>query len=51
MPHIAVVTFDLDNTLWDVDAVIRNAERVTRQWFDARVPELNATLEIGRAHV
>ena len=30
MPRIEVVTFDLDNTLWDVDAVIRNAERVTR---------------------
>jgi FMN hydrolase / 5-amino-6-(5-phospho-D-ribitylamino)uracil phosphatase len=45
MARIAVVTFDLDNTLWDVDAVIRNAERVTRQWFDARIPELNATLK------
>ena len=45
MARIDVVTFDLDNTLWDVDAVIRNAERVTRQWFDARIPELYATLE------
>jgi FMN hydrolase / 5-amino-6-(5-phospho-D-ribitylamino)uracil phosphatase len=45
MPRIVVVTFDLDNTLWDVDAVIRNAERVTRQWFDVRVPELYATLK------
>jgi len=44
MSRIAVVTFDLDNTLWDVDAVIRTAERVTRQWFDTHVPELNATL-------
>jgi len=44
MSRIVVVTFDLDNTLWDVDEVIRNAERVTRQWFDARVPELYATL-------
>jgi FMN hydrolase / 5-amino-6-(5-phospho-D-ribitylamino)uracil phosphatase len=42
--RIAVVTFDLDNTLWDVDAVIRNAERVTKHWFDTHVPELNATL-------
>ena len=45
MAKIDVVTFDLDNTLWDVDAVIRNAERVTRQWFDERIPELNATLK------
>lgn len=44
MSRIAVVTFDLDNTLWNVDDVIRNAERVTRQWFDQRIPELNATL-------
>lgn len=45
MGQIVVVTFDLDNTLWDVDEVIRNAERVTRQWFDVNVPELYATLE------
>ena len=45
MGRIVVVTFDLDNTLWDVDEVIRNAERVTRQWFDANVPELYATLK------
>jgi FMN hydrolase / 5-amino-6-(5-phospho-D-ribitylamino)uracil phosphatase len=44
MSRIEVVTFDLDNTLWDVDSVIRNAERVTRSWFDVHVPELNATL-------
>ena len=44
MRRIEVVTFDLDNTLWDVDHVIRNAERVTRTWFDVHVPELNATL-------
>jgi len=44
MARIQVVTFDLDNTLWDVDSVIRNAERVTRSWFDVHVPELNATL-------
>jgi len=41
---IAVVTFDLDNTLWDIDGVIRNAERVTREWFDRHVPTLNARL-------
>jgi FMN hydrolase / 5-amino-6-(5-phospho-D-ribitylamino)uracil phosphatase len=44
MRRIEVVTFDLDNTLWNVDVVIRNAERVTRTWFDVHVPELNATL-------
>jgi putative hydrolase of the HAD superfamily len=44
MPRIEVVTFDLDNTLWDVDAVIRAAERTTRAWFDVHVPEMYATL-------
>jgi FMN hydrolase / 5-amino-6-(5-phospho-D-ribitylamino)uracil phosphatase len=40
MPALAVVTFDLDNTLWDVDGVIRNAERVTRAWFETNVPQV-----------
>jgi FMN hydrolase / 5-amino-6-(5-phospho-D-ribitylamino)uracil phosphatase len=38
---ITVVTFDLDNTLWDVEGVIEKAERVTRDWFDRHVPELH----------
>lgn len=41
MPKIVLVTFDLDNTLWDVDHVIVNAERETRAWFDAHAPEVN----------
>ncbi len=44
MSRIDVVTFDLDNTLWDVDSVIRSAERVTREWFDVHIPELYTTL-------
>jgi len=40
MSRLMVVTFDLDNTLWDVERVIRNAERVTREWFDTNVPEV-----------
>ena len=45
MPRIVVVTFDLDNTLWNVDDVIRNAELVTRRWFDTNVPELYTSLK------
>lgn len=45
MSRIAVVTFDLDNTLWNVDDVIRNAERVTREWFDVNAPELYSLLK------
>ncbi len=36
---IRLVTFDLDNTLWDVDTVIRRAEKETRNWIQPRVPE------------
>jgi putative hydrolase of the HAD superfamily len=40
--RIDLVTFDLDNTLWDVDSVIREAERVMRAWLAERVPSINA---------
>lgn len=36
---IRLVTFDLDNTLWAVDAVIRRAESALHDWLDQRVPE------------
>ena len=38
---IRLVTFDLDNTLWAVDAVIRRAESALNDWLDQRVPEYN----------
>ena len=38
---IRLVTFDLDNTLWAVDAVIRRAEGALNDWLDQRVPEYN----------
>lgn len=41
---IRLVTFDLDNTLWDINHVMREAERVTRAWFDTHVPEVNRQL-------
>ncbi|MCZ6709410.1 MAG: HAD family hydrolase, partial [Gammaproteobacteria bacterium] len=39
MPKLKVITFDLDNTLWDVEVVIVNAERQMRGWLDEHVPE------------
>ncbi len=39
MAGIKLVTFDLDNTLWNVETVITNAERRMRTWLDERVPE------------
>ena len=35
---IEVVTFDLDNTLWETDEVIRRAETAMRGWLVERVP-------------
>ena len=39
---IRLVTFDLDNTLWSVDVVIRRAEARMRDWLRPRVPEYDA---------
>ncbi len=36
---IKLITFDLDNTLWDVDSVIRAAEKDMVAWLEANVPE------------
>jgi len=36
--HIKAITFDLDNTLWDVDPVIEYAEEVLYQWLDSHTP-------------
>ena len=36
---IRLVTFDLDNTLWSVDGVIRLAESKTGEWLAERAPE------------
>ena len=36
---IRLVTFDLDNTLWNVDGVIRLAESKTREWLVERAPK------------
>lgn len=33
-----LVTFDLDNTLWDVDPVIVRAEYAMESWFEERFP-------------
>ncbi len=40
MPDVKLITFDLDNTLWDVDSVIRKAENSLRAWLLEEVPEV-----------
>jgi len=42
---IRLITFDLDNTLWDVGQVIRHAESTMNAWLDDRVPEYRRTLD------
>ena len=39
MPDIQLLTLDLDNTLWDVDAIIIKAEQDLRSWLTANAPE------------
>lgn len=36
---IKLVTFDLDNTLWNVETVVIGAERRMRDWLHQRVPD------------
>ena len=36
---IELVTFDLDNTLWETDSVIQRAELASREWMTRHVPE------------
>lgn len=38
--NIRLVTFDLDNTLWPVDAVIARAEQLTHDWLAEHHPEV-----------
>jgi HAD superfamily hydrolase (TIGR01549 family) len=42
VPRLKVITFDLDNTLWDVDRVIIRAERKMRSWLSKHVPEYDS---------
>jgi putative hydrolase of the HAD superfamily len=42
MPRIELITFDLDNTLWNVETVIGNAERRMRAWLTEQVPDFTA---------
>jgi HAD superfamily hydrolase (TIGR01549 family) len=42
MADVKLITFDLDNTLWDVDSVIRKAETSLRAWMLNEVPDVVA---------
>ncbi|GAA5131320.1 HAD family hydrolase [Alloalcanivorax gelatiniphagus] len=48
MTGLKLITFDLDNTLWPVDEVIRQAERVTSDWIADRHPDAARALTSER---
>ncbi len=45
---IKLITFDLDNTLWDINPIIVKAEQQLKQWVAEHVPEAVAKLERDR---
>lgn len=45
MAKLKLITFDLDNTLWPVDEVIRRAEAACQQWLQAHHPDAAAQLQ------
>ena len=44
MSGLKLITFDLDNTLWPVDEVIRQAEQQSSDWLHSRFPEADQHL-------
>lgn len=45
---IKLITFDLDNTLWEIDPVIVAAEKKMRLWIAEQLPEAVAHLEMDQ---
>lgn len=43
---IKLITFDLDNTLWNADPVLINAEKVLYQWLQENCPEMASRYSI-----
>jgi putative hydrolase of the HAD superfamily len=42
---IRLITFDLDNTLWDVEAIVVRAERVMHDWIAEHHPEFSGRID------
>lgn len=42
---IKLLTFDLDNTLWNVEAIVTRAEKVMRAWIRAHHPDFVASFD------
>lgn len=48
MAKIKLITFDLDNTLWPVDEVIRRAEQQCRTWIEDKHPDAAALMTVAK---
>ncbi|MGB2248265.1 MAG: HAD family hydrolase [Alcanivorax sediminis] len=48
MSKLKLITFDLDNTLWPVDEVIRHAEKTCSDWIADNHPDAAAALSAER---
>lgn len=44
---IKLITFDLDNTLWPVDQVIRRAESISADWLREKHPEVSVRFDLS----
>jgi len=44
---IKLITFDLDNTLWPVDQVIRRAEKISAAWLRDNHPDVSARFDLN----
>lgn len=51
MSELKLITFDLDNTLWPVDALIRHAEKSCSEWIAKHHPDAAAALSADRVRM
>lgn len=47
---IKLLTFDLDNTLWDVEPIVQRAEAVMREWIRREHPEFAGRFDFRALH-
>ena len=47
---IKLITFDLDNTLWNATPVLINAENILYEWLQANTPKLSDKHSIESMH-
>lgn len=47
MKHIRAITFDLDDTLWDIGLVIQQAEQAIYEWLSVHCPRVTERFSIA----